>query len=213
MTDYLCDPPCSYADALGEQLEVVKRQAERIEELEVEKERISNVQKYWHKTASCLRTEVKKERKRIEELEALLKEAHAELAQHAHDEHPYRDEYPDQMRRYKRDMDFPNRIAVAIRGETMVQAAIPVITTKEAQEQNTVYIEELEAEVERLTMEVDTWKAVVEVSDTKKDRAVAAERERICQYIKSREMWARLRDKNIGEIPHTIAYAIEGEYG
>ena len=32
--DYLCDPPCAYHAALQEQLEVVQRQSDRIEELE-----------------------------------------------------------------------------------------------------------------------------------------------------------------------------------
>jgi len=46
----------------------------------------------------------------IERLKALLKEAADELAQHAHDEYPYRDKYPNEMRRYERDMELANRI-------------------------------------------------------------------------------------------------------
>jgi len=46
----------------------------------------------------------------IGRLRALLTEAADELAQQAHDEHPYRDDYPDQMRRYNRDMELVYRI-------------------------------------------------------------------------------------------------------
>ena len=54
----------------------------------------------------------------IDRLKALLKEARDELAVYVRAEHPYRDDYPDEMRRYKRDMDLFNRIAAAIRKGT-----------------------------------------------------------------------------------------------
>ena len=46
----------------------------------------------------------------FERLKALLTEAADALAQDAHDQHPSRDKYPDEMRRYERDMELANRI-------------------------------------------------------------------------------------------------------
>lgn len=51
---------------------------------------------------------------RIAELETLLRECADDIAQACHDDHPYRDEYPDQMRRYKRDMDIVYRVRAAL---------------------------------------------------------------------------------------------------
>ena len=45
----------------------------------------------------------------------LLQEAREEMAMTNHDQHPYRNEYPDHMRRYKRDMDLCYRIDEALK--------------------------------------------------------------------------------------------------
>ena len=50
----------------------------------------------------------------IGRLRALLKEAADELAFAYHDQHPNRADYPDEMRRYNRDMDLVNRIREAL---------------------------------------------------------------------------------------------------
>jgi hypothetical protein len=55
--------------------------------------------------------------KRITELEALLRECADDIAQACHNEHPYRDDYPDEMRRYKRDMDIVYRVRAALTGK------------------------------------------------------------------------------------------------
>ena len=51
----------------------------------------------------------------IERLKALLKEAADELGTIADMAYPDRNDYPDEMRRYERDMDLPNRIDEATR--------------------------------------------------------------------------------------------------
>jgi len=45
------------------------------------------------------------DRERMAEMEKLLREVRAEIAAYADYEHPNRQEYPDEMRRWKRDMD------------------------------------------------------------------------------------------------------------
>jgi len=50
----------------------------------------------------------------IERLRELLEEAAADLALQCDHEHQARETYPDEMRRYKRDMDLVNRIRAAI---------------------------------------------------------------------------------------------------
>jgi hypothetical protein len=47
---------------------------------------------------------------RNQQLKALLEEAEEIIVLDVADEYPDREDYPDQMRRYNRDMDLPNRI-------------------------------------------------------------------------------------------------------
>ena len=53
----------------------------------------------------------------ITRLKALLTEAAAELSVACHDQYPTRASYPDEMRRWKRDMDLVNRIREALGGD------------------------------------------------------------------------------------------------
>ena len=54
---------------------------------------------------------------RNQQLKALLEEAEEIIVLDVADEYPDREDYPDQMRRYNRDMDLPNRIRAAINPE------------------------------------------------------------------------------------------------
>ena len=54
---------------------------------------------------------------RNQQLKALLEEAEEIIVLDVADEYPDREDYPDEMRRYNRDMDLPNRIRAALNPE------------------------------------------------------------------------------------------------
>ena len=54
-------------------------------------------------------------RVRLEQVRPLMEEAAEELAENASGSYPYRDEYPEEMRRYNRDMELPAAIRALLR--------------------------------------------------------------------------------------------------
>jgi hypothetical protein len=56
-----------------------------------------------------------KMRVRLEQVRPLMEEAAEELAENANGLYPYRDEYPEEMRRYNRDMELPAAIRALLR--------------------------------------------------------------------------------------------------
>jgi hypothetical protein len=54
-------------------------------------------------------------RVRLEQVRPLMEEAVEELAENASGSYPYRDEYPNEMRRYERDMELPRAIRAMLR--------------------------------------------------------------------------------------------------
>ena len=54
-------------------------------------------------------------RVRLEQVRPLMEEAVEELAENASGSYPYRDAYPDEMRRYMRDMELPDAIRAMLR--------------------------------------------------------------------------------------------------
>jgi hypothetical protein len=54
-------------------------------------------------------------RVRLEQVRPLMEEAAEELAENASGSYPYRDEYPEEMRRYNRDMELPRAIRAMLR--------------------------------------------------------------------------------------------------
>jgi hypothetical protein len=54
-------------------------------------------------------------RVRLEQVRPLMEEAVEELAENASGSYPYRDAYPDEMRRYMRDMELPRAIRAMLR--------------------------------------------------------------------------------------------------
>lgn len=54
-------------------------------------------------------------RVRLEQVRPLMEQAAEELAENASGSYPYRDEYPEEMRRYNRDMELPAAIRALLR--------------------------------------------------------------------------------------------------
>ena len=54
-------------------------------------------------------------RVKLEQVRFLMEEAAKELAENASGSYPYRDEYPEEMRRYNRDMELPRAIRALLR--------------------------------------------------------------------------------------------------
>ena len=54
-------------------------------------------------------------RVRLEQVRPLMEQAAEELAENASGSYPYRDEYPNEMRRYERDMELPRAICAMLR--------------------------------------------------------------------------------------------------
>ena len=54
-------------------------------------------------------------RVKLEQVRPLMEEAAEELAENASGSYPYRDEYPEEMRRYNRDMELPRAICAMLR--------------------------------------------------------------------------------------------------
>jgi hypothetical protein len=54
-------------------------------------------------------------RERLEQVRFLMEQAAEELAENASGLYPYRDEYPEEMRRYNRDMELTNAIRAMLR--------------------------------------------------------------------------------------------------
>jgi hypothetical protein len=54
-------------------------------------------------------------RERLEQVRPLMEQAAEELAENATGSYPYRDEYPEEMRRYNRDMELPAAIRALLR--------------------------------------------------------------------------------------------------
>ena len=54
-------------------------------------------------------------RLRLEQVRPLMEEAAEELAENSSGSYPYRDEYPEEMRRYERDMELPRAIKSMLR--------------------------------------------------------------------------------------------------
>jgi hypothetical protein len=54
-------------------------------------------------------------RVKLEQVRPLMEEAAEELAENASGSYPYRDEYPEEMRRYNRDMELPTAIRALLR--------------------------------------------------------------------------------------------------
>jgi hypothetical protein len=58
---------------------------------------------------------LKEMRVRLEQVRPLMEQAAEELAENASGSYPYRDEYPEEMRRYNRDMELPAAIRSMLR--------------------------------------------------------------------------------------------------
>ena len=58
---------------------------------------------------------LKEMRVRLEQVRPLMEQAAEELAENASGSYPYRDEYPEEMRRYNRDMELPAAIRAMLR--------------------------------------------------------------------------------------------------
>ena len=80
-------------------------------------ERLTRQVDLFKNTLEATEQTVKMQAEEIERLKALLTEAADDLTSYVSHEHDARNEYPDQMRRYKRDMDLVNRIREALGGD------------------------------------------------------------------------------------------------
>ena len=54
-------------------------------------------------------------RVRLEQVRPLMEQAAEELAENASGSYPYRDKYPEEMRRYEREMELPRAIRAMLR--------------------------------------------------------------------------------------------------
>ena len=58
---------------------------------------------------------IREMRVRLENVRPLMEQAAEELAENASGSYPYRDKYPEEMRRYNRDMELPAAIRAMLR--------------------------------------------------------------------------------------------------